>query len=338
MTETKKRIDWIDIAKAVGITLVVYGHASRGLLSSGTLTSLNWQIVDFAIYTFHMQLFFFLSGMNIVKSRQKSMFLSSRAKAILVPYFVFSIFHGAIQILLANKTNSDIGLSNLLLIPIFPISPFWFLYVLMIFIVIMALFRPSKILLFAAVLMTASSPLLYGDKWVAFEVFYFFAFFVAGALWRPVLIPGWLGALAVVVWLGTVAYALSIGIQLTWFYSLQMLPAAISGIVAVIWIAQNIHFGSKALTFIGRNVIAIYVMHILATAGTRIILKGLSLEDPIIHIISGTIAGMMLPLLALFIFQRIRIARFIGLPSGEFSRKSKPKPSAITSENSRPSI
>lgn len=50
MMQTEKRIDWIDYAKAIGIFLVVVGHTYAG----NALT--NW------IYSFHMPLFFFLSG------------------------------------------------------------------------------------------------------------------------------------------------------------------------------------------------------------------------------------------------------------------------------------
>ena len=48
-----KRLKWIDAAKGSAIFLVIYGH----LLYSGT-----WDIVNRAIYSFHMPMFFVLSG------------------------------------------------------------------------------------------------------------------------------------------------------------------------------------------------------------------------------------------------------------------------------------
>ena len=58
-----QRQNWIDIAKGVGIILVVVGHAGRGLQSAG-LTDEGWllPLMDRAIYAFHMPLFFVLSG------------------------------------------------------------------------------------------------------------------------------------------------------------------------------------------------------------------------------------------------------------------------------------
>lgn len=70
----KVRIDWQDSARGFGILLVVYGHVVRGLFQSDILTSPAWARADFAIYTFHMPLFFFLSGLNVFPARQEKGF------------------------------------------------------------------------------------------------------------------------------------------------------------------------------------------------------------------------------------------------------------------------
>lgn len=75
-----KRMNWIDYAKAFAIIFVVIGHVQTG----NALT--NW------IYSFHMPLFFFLSGITL-KTDQKSwkQFSMKLSKRILVPYFLYSI-------------------------------------------------------------------------------------------------------------------------------------------------------------------------------------------------------------------------------------------------------
>lgn len=55
------RLDWVDLSKAIGIILVVYGHVARGLDSAG-MTFALFKSVDSIIYSFHMPLFFVLSG------------------------------------------------------------------------------------------------------------------------------------------------------------------------------------------------------------------------------------------------------------------------------------
>lgn len=72
---TSKRIEWIDTAKGIGLLLVMLGHLHVPYMSA-------W------IYTFHMPLFFFLSG--VVFSGDKYSFKEfciKRMKSLVVPYF-----------------------------------------------------------------------------------------------------------------------------------------------------------------------------------------------------------------------------------------------------------
>lgn len=75
----KARIEWIDIAKAIGIALVVVGHvlpADRGALS---------RTIVQGIFLFHMPLFFVLSGLLFSPDDPKAVF-TKRVKSLLVPY------------------------------------------------------------------------------------------------------------------------------------------------------------------------------------------------------------------------------------------------------------
>lgn len=76
----RQRETWIDIAKAIGIMLVMYGH----VITSGTLTNI--------IYVFHMPFFFALSGYLFGLSKRKYSFggfVISRSKSLLLPYIYF---------------------------------------------------------------------------------------------------------------------------------------------------------------------------------------------------------------------------------------------------------
>lgn len=73
----KNRNHAIDIAKAVGIFLVVLGHHPDNLT--------NW------IYSFHMPLFFLLSGIFHKKYDCYKSFIKKKVKTLLIPYFIFSI-------------------------------------------------------------------------------------------------------------------------------------------------------------------------------------------------------------------------------------------------------
>lgn len=76
-----KRMVWPDIAKAIGIFLVVVGH------------SMPFENIKMWIYTFHMPLFFFLSGMFITRESFEKIsfdnFLTKKFKTIFIPYLIF---------------------------------------------------------------------------------------------------------------------------------------------------------------------------------------------------------------------------------------------------------
>ena len=60
----QERNVWVDYAKAIGIILVVYGHVARGVFNAGLpMDEGEFVLVDSIIYSFHMPLFFFLSGL-----------------------------------------------------------------------------------------------------------------------------------------------------------------------------------------------------------------------------------------------------------------------------------
>lgn len=58
------RIEWLDSLKGFAIFLVVVGHAVLGYLRAGTFPEYQWslQLTHDLIYSFHMPLFFLISG------------------------------------------------------------------------------------------------------------------------------------------------------------------------------------------------------------------------------------------------------------------------------------
>jgi acyltransferase len=76
---TKTRLNDIDIAKGIGIFLVVLGHTCRD------------EQFKMYIYFFHLPLFFILSGFffNINKFSSYGQFLKDNARTLLLPFFTF---------------------------------------------------------------------------------------------------------------------------------------------------------------------------------------------------------------------------------------------------------
>lgn len=75
----KKRVAWIDIARAIGIFFIVLGHIPEDGL------------VRKYIFSFHVPFFFLLSGICFNGHKDFKRFVEKKVKTIVVPYFVFSI-------------------------------------------------------------------------------------------------------------------------------------------------------------------------------------------------------------------------------------------------------
>lgn len=107
MENKKERLTYLDVAKGIGILLVVIGH----------VYAFNRQIVDrfFVVwlYSFHMPLFFIISGMLIAYKDEKDIwkFVKKRIKGILIPYVFFSIF-SIIVFAIVNDFNREVFVQN----------------------------------------------------------------------------------------------------------------------------------------------------------------------------------------------------------------------------------
>ena len=75
---TKKRIDWVDMAKGYGTIAVIFAHLAVGKIGV-------W------LYTFHVPLFFFLSGYVFNENLKFNDFISKKGKGILIPYFTLGL-------------------------------------------------------------------------------------------------------------------------------------------------------------------------------------------------------------------------------------------------------
>lgn len=81
----KNRLEWIDIAKGLAIIFVVVGHATGA------------SILGKYIYSFHMPLFFIISGMCFVRGKYNyGEFLMKRFRQLIIPAFLLTILSIAI--------------------------------------------------------------------------------------------------------------------------------------------------------------------------------------------------------------------------------------------------
>jgi len=85
----KARNSTLDIAKGLGILLVIFGHNDVVTGEKGELFKI--------IFSFHVPLFFFLSGVFLNEAGDAAAFIRSRADALLKPCFVVLAVFGALR-------------------------------------------------------------------------------------------------------------------------------------------------------------------------------------------------------------------------------------------------
>lgn len=93
-----KRLDYNDLAKALGMLTIMWGHIRLG----------DWS--NSFVYAWHIPLFFFLSGMVFKKEKYADLktFISKKAKSLLIPYVIFSLLTWIVWAAFAYVTHASV--------------------------------------------------------------------------------------------------------------------------------------------------------------------------------------------------------------------------------------
>ena len=286
------RLIWIDVAKTVGIFLIVFSH----IVQSGFAESFLW--------TFHVPLFFFISG-YLTKPRGDREFVTGVTRRLVLPY----IYIYVVTVLVAAVARSDYDLHSILralagLIygthsyPWFVNDALWFLPSLItvefLYTFCVRRFAPSY-LLFLGV-----SYALYREHYLNL----FFSidlsllglnFFLAGVLARRFDVFRSIVAhrtrLVTVAVLGTACTAAAASIRNVWYagehYALS-LGAGLAGILMVVSASMLLAplFGSHRhartlITFISANTLFIFCFHVFSNPVATDMLAPVALGPPL---------------------------------------------------------
>jgi fucose 4-O-acetylase-like acetyltransferase len=324
------RADWVDYAKAIGILLVVYAHTMRGLFRAELdIPIAFYQVSDSIVYSFHMPLFFFLSGLFFYSSFSRhggKKLVLGKLDTIFYPYLLWSILQGVLEFAMDDYTNRDISYGDLVSILWSPRAQFWYLYaLLMIFVLATAIFSVTSkksvfVVFLIAALAYACNSLLPHELFLNF-INQNFVFFVLGMLFTlrvkatDLSSSRALGLTALVFIAGQYLFHDTLALHYT-DKGPTSLVLAIASIVFVVslssWIAQR---PNRLLALIGSSSLAIFLMHVITGSGTRIVLhKFLGLESFYIHLIAGFSAAVIAPLLAVWVIDKLNIKYVFSAP------------------------
>ena len=318
------RIEWIDIARGIGIVLVVYGHAIRGQISAHLYpASAAIKLQDALIYSFHMPLFFFLSGLFIgKKSAANVQFFKSRMLLIAYPYIIWSIIQSILNIFAKDLVNSPIESVQILQILWIPIGQFWFLYALLICQLLLIL---PRYVFYALVPIGIVLTTFLGIGNMPLRALGELPYFAAG-VWLT--IPQLEGLLRSRRRRIALILAAALAFFLLFLLALKLdqgvaahlvaIPLAAAGIVGTLAAARQLAPVGHLLRVVGSASMPIFLMHVIAGAAVRISLSKLIQIPPLLLLLIVTAAGIILPYLFFLWADRMGLSPWLG-----FGRSSR---------------
>ncbi|ACB96232.1 acyltransferase family protein [Beijerinckia indica] len=332
------RFEGIDSIKAYAIILVVLGHVIRGLCESKIVhNNIFIDEIDNSIYMFHMPIFFFISGLLFYISgsynRKWEYTLNKQFYTLIWPYLFWSICTVFIKVLLANSVNHPFKLSYAIKIIYDPIDQFWFLYTLLIIQILSKFiinYFGSNILFLISCIMFFMHFSFDINISVFSYVTAFLIYFVIGFLCGSIFIKNNISILhnylfhSIFVFLLFQYFSIIIPINYNSIEGrLLSIPILLSFFVISITCTSKGNYFSKIMDFIGKNTLSIYCIHVIITAAIRIFLNQAGIKNIFVHIVTGTIGGVLIPLLILVIARRLQFSALIGIDMPQKPRSFK---------------
>jgi fucose 4-O-acetylase-like acetyltransferase len=324
---------------------VVMGHALGGIMDMpGREVPEAFRWAFLAIYVFHMPLFFFLSGVLVQArlARSRHAFLIDLFISVAYPYLLWSVIQYSVIYAAGSLVNRPVTAfwPALLQLPVVSISQFWFLYVLFVMHLAAYLVVPrwgARAFLAIAIVAKLVVPLVAVPVMLRLVMVHgaFYALGVLlGADWggrlgrmmdtrRNWALPLVIAAMAT-AWITTEAIiAVNSGRfpQLhSWEISalawrLPVAPASLviaSGVMAAAIACRGML--ASILAYLGRRTMAIFVLHVMFIAGTRIVLtRYWHPVDPVLLLVACVAIGLVAPLAISATARRFTSSRVLGI-------------------------
>jgi fucose 4-O-acetylase-like acetyltransferase len=333
-SQARSRADWVDAARGVVMSFVVIGHAIAGLYAAGVLTgSFPWDEVHHYLGTFRMPAFALLSGLFVQRRllKGRSSFVTACVQKIAWPYMLWSTVQLLIIGMLGSLVNApyEFSWTRIPLLLIEPASQFWFLQALFLFHLTAIWIVPSfgaKTLLYLGFGVLLVNQVFLGSSLAPEQppiTFYYadLAWYYALGVWLGAALPKVrlsrldAGLAMIVAWAAWFLFTHAISGQLSSGWQAPVILSSVAGIIACLCTAQwAAAGGDKILPFLGRNSMAILVLHVLFVAGLRIVLtRGLGWTEPV-SLLGVCIAGGLLgPLCIKALADRFGVSKLVGL-------------------------
>lgn len=315
-----------DRLKGYACFLVLFGHVIMGARLSGVEMPLFFHGLERFIWSFHVPLFLFLSGVVYALTGQwqskgtRGNFIKHKLLNLGIPYVIFSAVYIGINSF-ASQANTHFSLWDVLYIWKTPVAQYWYLYALFfLFCVWTGLSGSLKNWQITVVVVLAGyvAP-LFDVSFGCFEVVIFSALaFGLGTFLNLSKIEKMPLALKIVllvshVVLGVVFIKLNC-IESTPFKELMLVWGIISSVVLIEFL-QKIRPIASFLDFINRFSFQIYLLHTIFTAGIRIVLIRFGMLQWWVHIVVGCVAGLLISVMVAVVAQKLKVINLCFFPT-----------------------
>lgn len=339
-----KRIEWLDCLKGIAIILVVIGHVIRGFIASGMFSEIPLKYIDYTIYSFHMPLMFFLSGIlyskvEIKQFKEWKNFIINKIIKLYIPYLIFSYIMIIFKYLFANSINSYVKFNDIIMIPFKAFDIYWFLLALLTIFIVYSFMDYKKlnkkiIIIISLISLIISFYLqkyvinIYYIKTIIYYIglgFYFYLgkliatkLIVNKVLLKNMLIP----LIFLYFGINCICYYFKIeSIYINILLALSM----ISILILLFKNYNNVIINNKILKYIGKYSMVIYLTHTFFTAFVRIILNKIGIDDFLLQFSIASVIGIVLPIFIYYIINKFIILNwinFIFYPEIKFKKRS----------------
>ena len=325
-TAVKTREKWVDDVKVIACILVVLGHFFQSMTKANILSENDlYEWFNTTIYYFHVPLFFICSGylyqkyskVNDFKNWKKN--VAKKALALGVPYVTFSTATWVLKTIFSDSVNDQIGgLGDTLLLH--PTSPYWYLYALFFIFLITPTFSTVKMAVVGLTIAAlAKTFILTGGGTGIYAV----SIVLANEIW---FVLG-MSVCAFNVELrgkklqGTVIGLLFLGLSVA-VYMVDIQNSAVSfvlGLLAcaavILLIADFEEKSGKAMGFLARYTMPVFLMHTLFAAPLRSVLLKIGISNTAIHVVLGLGISFAGPIAAAWIMKKTKWLEFFLYPN-----------------------
>lgn len=307
----RKRERWLDGLKGFAILLVILGHVLSGYWDAWTFPDawVSFYIVRNWIYSFHMPLFFLISGFTFTLAYYRDGQLKTKNYLrqlfnLFFIYVVFALIQWGIKLLVPELVNEVYTWDTLKRMFVEPLGNFWYVYVLLVFYLLAALLHLPKwpglwALFFGGVAIVAADAHLDWNYLTLYRILYHLFFFFLGCCLcrhRELLKNQKLLGLSF-MFLVTAAWFFFFGWVYRWFANWKV---GIAAATSFVFLYQFYRFpklsGFPLFQICGKYCLELYLLHTFFTAGLRTLLPIAGITTPWLSVWSNFILSTGLSL------------------------------------------